>query len=311
MKLPQVIFMGTPQFAVPSLEALASMWPGCIQAIFTQPPRIKGRGNTSQKSPVHLKGEVLGIPIHTPPKLNAEAVQTIKILRPDLIIVAAYGHILPAPVLELAPLGCLNIHASLLPRWRGAAPIQHSIWSGDQETGVTLMEMEQGLDTGAMIAKRTCPIFPETTGPDLTNTLAVLGAQTLQDDLPDYISGALKAIPQPQEGVTYASKIAAKDFLIDWSQEASLIERQIRALFPHAYFMHQGKRFKVLQATLEKAEGVNPPGTLLDEELGVACKVGAGCLRPQVLVPEGKKAMPLQAFLNGYGKLFPKGMILN
>ena len=300
----RIIFMGTPDFAVPSLNALVGAGHDVV-AVYSQPPRRAGRGKALTPSPVHQRAEALGIAVRTPLSLRtAEAQSEFAELEADIAIVAAYGLILPQAILDAPRLGCLNVHASLLPRWRGAAPIHRAILAGDAETGVTIMQMEAGLDTGPMRAKRCTPVARKTSG-DLTSELANLGADLLVEVL-----GALNAHPpitQPDVGVTYAAKIDKAESRLDFSQSADQVERQIRAFAPTpgAFFEFQGERIRILAA--DWADGTGAPGELLDNHMTIAC--GTGVIRPTRVQRAGKSAMSATELLRGYA--LPAGTILS
>ncbi len=299
----RIIFMGTPDFAVPSLDALAIAGYEIV-AVYSQPPRRAGRGKALTPTPVHARADALGLPVFTPLSLkDAEAQANFAAHDADLAVVAAYGLILPQPVLEAPALGCINVHASLLPRWRGAAPVQRAILAGDDETGITIMQMEAGLDTGPMRATRRTAVDRKTAG-DLTAELARLGADLLVEVLQDL--PAHPATPQPEEGVTYAAKIDKAESRIDFGQSAAVIERQIRAFAPSpgAFFEHQGERFRLLAADINSGSGA--PGTVLDDDLTIAC--GSGALHPLVIQRAGKAAMKPGDLLRGYP--IPKGTVL-
>jgi methionyl-tRNA formyltransferase len=291
----RVVFMGTPDFAAAALAALIGAGHE-IASVYSQPPRPAGRGQDVRKSPVQLLAEQHGLPVRHPVSLKTpEAQAEFAGLHADIAVVAAYGLILPKAVLAAPRLGCLNIHASLLPRWRGAAPIQRAILAGDRETGITIMQMDEGLDTGAMLVKGSIAIGPETNAGALHDALADLGArlivQTLAAPLP-------QALPQPTEGVTYAAKISPAEAAIDWSKPASDIERQIRAFapVPGAWcLMADGARLKVLAAEVVQKSGT--AGLALDDALTVGC--GEGALRLTLLQKAGKKAMSAGDFLRG------------
>ena len=296
----RLAFMGTPDFAASSLQALIDAGHE-MACVYSQPPRPAGRGHQVQRSPVHVLAEERGIPVRTPKSLrNAEAQAEFATLGLDCAVVAAYGLILPQPILDAPRMGCLNIHASLLPRWRGAAPIQRAILAGDAETGVTIMQMDAGLDTGAMLLKGSVPITAETTAGSLHDALAELGAGLIVRALDGLAEGTLTAEPQPSEGVTYAAKLSRDDGRLDWTQPAEFIERQVRALnpWPGVWFDLGGERIKVLAA--EPALG-NPgaaPGTLLDGSLTVACADGA--VRLTRVQRPGKAPVDGAAFLRGF-----------
>lgn len=290
--------MGTPHFAVPALRALHDAAHEVV-CVYTQPPRPAGRGKKLQPSPVHVAAEELGIPVRHPVSLKEAEVQAaIAALKPDVTVVAAYGLILPQAVLDAPTHGCLNIHASLLPRWRGAAPIHRAILAGDEETGVTIMQMEAGLDTGPMLATVRTPVDDKTTG-ELTEELAELGAALMVEVLHDLPGFA--AIPQDHALATYAAKIDKAEARIDWTRPAEEIERLARALapFPGAWFElaneSGAERVKLLRA--EMAEGAGSPGTVLDDEMRIAC--GCGAIRPVRLQRAGKPTLDRADFLRG------------
>ncbi|MXO64202.1 methionyl-tRNA formyltransferase [Altericroceibacterium endophyticum] len=299
----RIIFMGTPEFAVPTLTALDEA-NHTILAAYTQPPRRAGRGKSLRPSPVQAEAERLGIEVRHPHSLKDVAAQAEFLeLEADLAIVAAYGLILPTPVLEGPKHGCLNIHASLLPHWRGAAPIQRAILAGDNVTGITLMQMAKGLDTGDMIATVRTPVEDKTTG-QLTEELAELGAQLTVGTLIDL--DALHPVPQDDKDATYAAKINKSEAQIDFTKPAELLEREVRAFnpFPGSWFPLDGERIKVLEAHVVGVNGA--PGTVLDDQLTIAC--GNAALRPVRIQRAGKPAMDVDAFLRG--KQVPVGTVL-
>jgi methionyl-tRNA formyltransferase len=288
-----VIFMGTPAFAVPTLVALAEAHE--VAAAYTQPPRPAGRGKQLQKSPVQLAAEARGIEVRHPVSLKgAEEQAAFAALEADIAVVAAYGLILPQPVLDAPKHGCLNVHASLLPRWRGAAPIQRAILAGDASTGITIMRMEAGLDTGPMLAKAVVPVERKNAG-ELTEELGELGATLTAGVLGDL--AAFHPVAQPGDGVTYATKIAKAETRLDFAQPAEQVERQVRAFAPApgAWFELDGARFRVLAA--EIVEGQGAPGEVLDDRLTVAC--GERAIRPTLLQRAGRPAMDAAALLRG------------
>ncbi|HTB47118.1 MAG TPA: methionyl-tRNA formyltransferase [Acetobacteraceae bacterium] len=299
----RVAFMGSPDFAVPALLALHEAG-HAIAAVYCQPPRPAGRGQAVQRCPVHRAADELGLEVRTPARLRTDraAQAAFADLALDAAVVAAYGLILPQAMLDAPRRGCLNIHASLLPRWRGAAPIQAAILAGDRASGVTIMQMEAGLDTGPMLLRETVPIGPQTTSGALHDLLAPLGArlvlQVLAEDPPP--------APQPEEGATYAPKLTREDGRIDWAQDAASIERRVRAFdpWPGTFTSVQGTVLKVLGAAL--AEGSGAPGTVLDDRLTIAC--GQGALRLTRVQLGGRAAMPADAFLRGHR--VPPGTIL-
>ena len=299
----RIVFMGTPEFAVPALAALAEAGHTLVAA-YTQPPRPAGRGKKLQPSPVQREAEARGIPVRCPTSLkSAEAQAEFAAFAPDIAVVAAYGLILPQAVLDIPVHGCLNIHASLLPKWRGAAPIQRAILAGDAVTGITIMRMEAGLDTGPMLATARTPVEDKTAG-ELTAELAEIGAQLMVGTLIDL--PALQPVPQDDSLASHAPKIDKAEARIDWSGDAEAIERQVRAFapFPGAWFTLGGERIKVLAAEVAAREG--KPGTTLDDDLTVAC--GYAALRPTRIQRAGKPAMDAAAFLRG--KAVPAGTIV-
>ena len=291
----RIIYMGTPDFAVPALDALAAAGHDIV-AVYSQPPRPAGRGKALRPSPVHARAQEMGVEVRTPVSLKgAEEQAAFAALHADIAVVAAYGLILPRPVLDAPRHGCLNIHASLLPRWRGAAPIQRAILAGDNVTGVTIMAMEAGLDTGPMLAREVTPIEVKTAG-DLTAELAQAGAELMVDVLADL--SACLPMAQPDEGVTYAAKIDKAEARIDFTRDSHAIERQVRAFnpAPGAFFAYGGERFRVLAAHVEHRDG--EPGVLLDEALLIGC--GAGSIRPTLIQRAGKGAMAAPDLLRGF-----------
>lgn len=295
----RVIFMGTPDFSVPALQAIAARHD--VVAVYCQPPRPAGRGQKDRPSPVQQAAEALGIPVRYPVSLRTpEAQADFAALQADIAVVAAYGLILPQAVLDAPRLGCINIHASLLPRWRGAAPIHRAILSGDTETGVTIMQMEAGLDTGPMLLTDTLAITPTLTTGALHDQLSQQGAGLILTALERLAAGTLPAVPQPEDGVTYAAKIDKAEARIDWSRPAVDVARQINGLspFPGAWFESDGQRIKVLQAEALTTRGGQPAGTVADDLLAVACGDGA-CVRLLSLQRAGKGALPTADFLRG------------
>ncbi len=298
MDPPRLVFMGSPDFSVPTLARLLDAGYE-VACVYSQPPRPAGRGHRERLSPVHAFAESRGLPVHTPRSLkSADEQSRFAALGADAAVVAAYGLILPKAVLDAPRLGCFNVHASLLPRWRGAAPIQRAILAGDSETGVTIMRMDEGLDTGPMLLTGRVPITRETTARDLHDALARLGAGLMVEALRGVAGGTLEPIPQPGTGATYARKLERDEGRLDWSLPAEHLDRMVRALnpWPGAWFEHRGERIKVLAAETEPAEG--PPGTVVDDRLGVAC--GAGVLRPLRVQRPGRGAVDTDAFLRGY-----------
>jgi methionyl-tRNA formyltransferase len=291
----KMIFMGTPEFAVPSLDALVDAGHE-VCAVYTQPPRRAGRGKALSPSPVQRRAEALGIDVMTPVSLKDPAEQLIfAALGADVAVVAAYGLILPLPILEAPMKGCINVHGSLLPRWRGAAPVQRAILAGDKETGVTIMQMEVGLDTGPMLAVARTPIIDKTGG-ELMAEIAEMGANLLVDVLANL--DAHPPVAQPDEGVTYAAKIDKSEARLDFLISAPQVERQIRAFAPSpgAFFEWRDERFRILGAEAVMAESASP-GTVIDDQLTIACNPGA--IRPTLIQRAGKAAMSTSDLLRG------------
>ena len=299
----RIIFMGSPDFAVPTLDALVEAGHEVI-AVYTQPPRPAGRGKAERPTPVDERAGELGIEVRTPKSLRGGAEQeAFAELEADIAVVAAYGLILPQPILDAPTFGCLNVHASLLPRWRGAAPVQRAIMAGDEATGVTIMQMEAGLDTGPMLLKRAIEIEDKNAA-QLAEELANLGAAMMIEVLADLPS--FEPIPQPEDGITYAAKISKEEGRIDWSRPARELRRHVQGLapFPGAWFEVEGERIKLLAA--EGARGAGRPGEVLDDELTIAC--GQGALRPTLLQRAGKGALSVEKLLRGFP--IPMGTIL-
>ncbi len=299
----RIVFMGTPAFAVPTLTALHEAGHE-IAAVYTQPPRPAGRGKQLQPSPVQRAAEALGIEVRHPATLrDIEAHADFLALEPDAAVVVAYGLMLPQPILAGPRHGCLNVHASLLPRWRGAAPIQRAILAGDHMTGVTIMRMERGLDTGPMLATARVPVEDKTSG-ELHAELAEIGARLMVETLAQI--DRIKPEPQPELGATYAAKIDKAETRIDWTKPAELLEREVRAFapFPGSWFELDGERIKLLKARVIGVNGA--PGTVLDEDLTVAC--GDAALRALTVQRAGKPAMSAEEFLRG--RPAPVGTVL-
>lgn len=290
----RIIFMGTPEFAVPALRALAEAGHD-IACVYTQPPRPAGRGKKLSPSPVQVEAERLGVPVRSPRSLKGEAEQNeFAALGADVAVVAAYGLILPQAVLDAPRHGCLNIHASLLPRWRGAAPIHRAVMAGDAETGVTIMQMEAGLDTGPMLHKVAVPVARKTTG-ELFAELGAVGAAAMVAVLADL--DTFPPEPQDERQAIYAPKIDKAEAKIDWNESAEVIERAVRALapFPGAWFELGEERVKLLLA--EVVEGSGAGGTVLDDAFTIAC--GTGAIRPLRLQRAGKPVLERGEFLRG------------
>jgi len=291
----RIAFMGSPDFAVPALLALHAAGHEIV-AVYCQPPKPAGRGYALRACPVQVAAERLGLPVRTPVRLrsNVAEQQAFGALELDAAVVAAYGLILPEAMLAAPRRGCLNIHASLLPRWRGAAPIQAAVLAGDAETGVTIMQMDAGLDTGPMLLRDMVPITAATTSASLHDVLAEMGARLVLRTL---VKSPVP-VPQPAEGVTHAPKLTREAGRIDWTQDAAVVERQVRAFdpWPGTFTTLGGIVLKVLAA--ESADGSGSPGTVLDERLTVAC--GARALRPTRVQLAGRPAMAADAFLRGH-----------
>jgi len=295
----RIVFMGSPDFAVPVLETLAARYR--LIGVVTQPDRLAGRGGTLKPPAVKTAALRLNIPILQPEKLrNPEAMDQLRAWEPDLIVVAAFGQILRPDVLDLPKWGCINIHGSLLPRGRGAAPIQAAILAGDRETGITIMKMDAGVDTGPMLSQRAIPILPDDTAGTLFEKLAPLGAELLLETLPGYLSGEVQPQHQPTEGVTYAPMLKKEDGLLDFNQPAALLERRVRAFnpWPGTWFEFNSAPVKVLhvRVSAEKNPGAGQRITL-NEYPAVGTK--AGILILEEIQPAGRKPMSGKAFLAG------------
>ncbi|HEY2032605.1 MAG TPA: methionyl-tRNA formyltransferase [Rhizomicrobium sp.] len=302
----RLAFMGTPDFAVPTLTELVGQGHE-IAAVYSQPARPKGRGLETEPSPAAKAAANFGIPVRTPLTLkDAEAQADFAALELDAAIVVAYGLLLPKPILDAPRLGSFNLHGSLLPRWRGAAPIQRAIMAGDMETGVMVMRMEEGLDTGPVLMAERTPIARKTYG-ELHDELARLGADLMARALSALALGQASETPQPEDGVTYAKKILKEEARIDWTKSAHEIDCLIRGLspVPGAWCEVKGERVKILYA--DPADGKGAPGEVLDDKLTVAC--GDGALRLRSLQRPGKSAMAAEDLLRGYA--VPKGTLLS
>ncbi len=300
--------MGTPAFTLPVLNKLQDDGHDIV-AVYTQPPRSAGRGKNIRKSVVHQHADKLNIPVYHPDSLkDISAQQEFQDLQLDAAVVAAYGQILPEEVLSAPRLGCINIHASLLPRWRGAAPIQHAILAGDDKTGITIMLMDKGLDTGPILTQESVDITPDTTASDLHDELADLGADMMADALIKLDNGDIRPKPQPDGGATYADKIKKSDGAIDWTNPADVIDRQIRALatYPGTWCHINGERIKIHAAQFPANPVERPadamPGQVIDHELTIACghDAGDGLIRPEQLQRPGKSVVSRIDFLNGF-----------
>jgi methionyl-tRNA formyltransferase len=305
----RLAFMGTPDFAVPALSALAAAGHE-IAAVYSQPPRASGRGQKPRPSSVHAAALERGLAVRTPTSLRAAEEQAaFAALGLDAAVVVAYGLLLPKPILAAPRLGCFNIHASLLPRWRGAAPIQRALMAGDAETGITIMQMEEGLDTGPMLLLERVPIGQEDDAGLLHDKLAPLGARLILLALDGVAAGTLSARPQPSAGVTYAAKLTRDDERLDWRRPAADLARQVRALSPRpgSWFAMNGDRLKVLAGEVRAMPSTAEPGMVLDDRLTIAC--GDGALRIARIQRPGRAPMSAEEFLRGYRAL--QGTVLS
>jgi methionyl-tRNA formyltransferase len=296
----RLIFMGSPDFAVPALDALIASGHDIV-CVYCQPPRPAGRGHRQTSCPVHVAAEARGVAVRTPFSLkSADEQAAFRALNADVAVVAAYGLILPKAALAAPRLGCVNVHASLLPRWRGASPIQRAILAGDRQSGVTIMQMDEGLDTGPMLMAAAVVITAETTAQSLHDALATVGAELTVKALDGLANGTLAPTPQPTAGVTIAPKLKRGEGRLDWRRDASELERTLRALnpWPGTWFEHEGQRVRVLSgAVVDGVLGVTP-GTILDGRLTVSC--GQGALRLTCLQRAGKAVTQADSFLRGY-----------
>ncbi len=304
----KLVFMGTPDFSVPALEAIVAAGHEVV-AVYSQPPRPAGRGMAERPTPVHAKAAALGIPVRTPRTLKASEDQAaFADLGADAAVVIAYGLLLPRTVLDATKLGCFNVHASELPRWRGAAPIQRAIMAGDERTAVMVMRMEEGLDTGPVALTDLVPITPNVTAGELHDTLSEHGARLIVEALAKLEHGALETVPQATDGITYAAKIDKKESQIDFAKSAREVHNHIRGLspFPGAWFEAtpsggKPERIKVLRSELAKGQGA--PGELIDDKLAIAC--GEGAIRLVEVQRAGKRAMSAEEFQRGFA--LPRG----
>jgi methionyl-tRNA formyltransferase len=295
-----VVFMGTPDFAVPTLNALIQHHQ--VLGVVTQPDRPAGRGGQIQLSPIKQLALAHNIPVFQPEKLRRqEAIEELKQWQPDVYVVAAFGQILPQSVLDIPPHGSVNVHGSLLPRWRGAAPIHAAIRAGDAETGITIMKIDAGLDTGPMLTKRAIPIAPDETGQSLHDKMALLGAELLVETLPGYLSGAIQPQPQDDSLATFAPQIEKEEGHINWTQDAASIERLVRAFtpWPGTFTFWQGKQLKIHAGTT--AAGSAQSGQVIDVAGNVAIGTGEGLFLPAEVQLQGKKRVSIADFVNGYG----------
>ncbi|MCG7390451.1 methionyl-tRNA formyltransferase [Pantoea sp. ACRSB] len=308
----KIIFAGTPDFAARHLDALLASEHQVV-GVFTQPDRPAGRGNKLTPSPVKTLAQTHAIPVFQPKSLRpAENQQLVADLQADVMVVVAYGLILPQAVLTMPRLGCINVHGSLLPRWRGAAPIQRSLWAGDSETGVTIMQMDVGLDTGDMLYKLSCPITAQDTSATLYDKLAQLGPQGLLETLSQLADG--RAQPEKQDDVqaNYAEKLSKEEARLDWQLSAAQLERCIRAFnpWPVSYFLIEDQPVKVWQATVLPHVAKQPGEIIAADKQGIQVATAEGVLNLQLLQPAGKKAMSAQDLLNSRREWFTPGRIL-
>jgi methionyl-tRNA formyltransferase len=296
----RIVFMGSPDFALPSLSALAAAGNYQVVGVVTQPDRAAGRRRELKAPPVKTLALELNISIVQPEKLR-EATAQLQKWNPDLIVVAAFGQILKRDILDLPCYGCINVHASLLPRWRGAAPINAAILNGDEETGVTIMQMDAGLDTGPMLARKSIRIRHDDTTGSVSQTLSTLGADLLNETLPDFISGRLTPQPQPEEGVTYAPMLKKEDGMLDFACPAIKLERRVRAMnpWPGAWFEWNGNLLKVVRASVVSGEKGPVSGSRFTVDGRPAVQSAGGVLVLDEVQPAGKKAMPGKSFLVG------------
>ncbi|WP_241627515.1 methionyl-tRNA formyltransferase [Rosenbergiella epipactidis] len=310
----KIIFAGTPDFAAKHLEVLLNS-PYQVVGVFTQPDRPAGRGKKLMPSPVKVLAEAHGLPVFQPESLrNAEQQQLVADLNADVMVVVAYGLILPANVLEMPKLGCLNVHGSLLPAWRGAAPIQRALWAGDTQTGVTIMQMDVGLDTGDMLLKVSCPILPQDTSASIYDKLAELGPQALLESLHQLSQNTLVPEKQDDSLATYAHKLSKEEARIDWNLPAITLERCIRAFnpWPFSYFVISDQNIKVWRASAIASDEKFIPGTIISAaKSGIQVATSEGILNLEIMQPAGKKPMPTQDLLNSRQEWFTPGTVLH
>lgn len=297
-------FFGSPAFAIPCLDALHRV--ADIQAVFSQPDRPAGRGMSLKPPAVKVRAEELSLPVFQPTKVrNGKLAAQLLELELDVAVVVAYGRILPIPVLSAPRVGCVNVHASLLPRWRGAGPIQWAIASGDAETGVAVMAMDEGMDTGGVYSMRAMPIRDTHTSASLAPELAQLGADLLEETLPQIVAGTLKAEAQPSDGITHARLLTKEDGRIDWSQDVALVHAHMRGMtpWPGPFTTRDGVVLKIHEATPTRGPAQGKPGEVIGvDERGILVACGSGALAVSVLQPAGKKRLPAVAFIAGYGR---------
>jgi methionyl-tRNA formyltransferase len=299
--VPRIVFMGSPAFALPSLQILADQYP--LVGVVTQPDRPAGRGRTPTPPPVKSLALSLGVPVIQPRRLREpQALDQLRAWQPDVIVVVAFGQILRPEVLELPRFGCINVHASLLPRWRGAAPVQAALLHGDAQTGVTIMRMDLGVDTGPLLSQRVEPVFPSDTAATLSNRLAHSGADLLSITLPVYLNGSLQPLAQPETGATYAPLLRKEDGLLDFSRPAEALARQVRAFYPWpgTYTVWQGSILKIHRAHADSSPTAAAlPGTPAVHNGLPALHTGNGLLVLDEVQPAGRKALSGKVFLHG------------
>src|SRR5215216_1160554 len=299
--MTNVVFMGSPGFALPTLKALAGHY--SVVGVVTQPDRASGRGRERKAPPIKRLALELGLPVLQPEKLRLpEAMEQLHLWAPELIVVAAFGQILKKDVLDLPPLGCINVHASLLPRWRGAAPINAAILHGDPETGVTIMQMDVGLDTGPMLSQRSIPLTQQDTAGSVFEKLSRLGADLLIETLPDYLSGKLTPTPQPEDGVTYAPMLKKEEGQLDFTYDVHELERRVRAFnpWPGAFIDLEGTPLKIHRARVQAGEASMGQKLLYENQPAVGAR--GGILVLEEVQPAGKKSMSGKSFLAGARK---------
>ncbi len=296
--MTSIVFMGTPDFSVPILRQLIQHY--TVIGVVTQPDRPAGRKQQIHISPIKQVALEHNIPVLQPEKLRrAEAIAELKQWQPDVYAVAAFGQILPQSVLDIPKYGSINVHASLLPRWRGAAPIQAAIRAGDGESGVTIMKMDAGLDTGPMLKMRAIPIGTAETGQSLHDKLSTLGAELLMETLPDYLAGTITPQPQPEVDITYAPQVKKEEGNIDWGESAITIERLIRAFtpWPGTFSFFKGQQIKIISASA--IEGSSPVGSVVKMQDSIVVGTGNGLIKLQIVQLAGRKAMPVEEFIKG------------
>jgi methionyl-tRNA formyltransferase len=296
--MTKVVFMGSPEFALPTLQALAGHYD--VVGVVTQPDRASGRGREPKPPPVKTLALKLGIPVMQPEKLRLpDPMEQLRAWAPELIVVAAFGQILKKDVLELPSYGCINVHASLLPRWRGAAPIHAAILHGDEETGVTIMQMDVGLDTGLMLSQRSIRLTPDDTAGSVIDKLSTLGAELLVETLPDYLSGKLKPIPQPEEGITYAPMLKKEEGQLEFSHDVHELERRVRAFnpWPGAFMDFDGTLLKIHRARVDEVSASVGQRLIYQNQPAVGAR--GGILVLEEVQPAGKKSMSGRSFLAG------------